>query len=361
MTKTGCGKKNLYIPLKRMFKNVTLISYYELFKQNNIASLPAKKKIEIANKKILDIFNQKNKKNNYQIFFSYLHTDNISKDLILQLPKDILKINYTTNFHQFELYKPLLQYYDISIYPSADARTSYEKYSKNSYYMPFAADPKSYRSSINKALEHYSFIGTAYGNRPIYCWRIFQNNIPFHLYGPNWSIGNFKRILRPIQALKDSYFSNSIDSTNKLLNERVIMELHSKFYQNIHGPVSDEDYINILHNSTGIINLPESRYGHFFDNPNVLLGANLRDFEVPMASGLLFTQRNKEIQEFYEEDKEAILFSNELELIDKLSFYLGKPELREKISKAGHKRAISSHTWENRFKLFFDFIDKEIF
>ena len=104
-------------------------------------------------------------------------------------------------FHQFELYKPLLQYYDISIYPSADARTSYEKYSKNSYYMPFAADPKSYRSSINKALEHYSFIGTAYGNRPYYIWRLLQSGVELKIFGPNWSLGGWAQPAWALEGL----------------------------------------------------------------------------------------------------------------------------------------------------------------
>ena len=354
-------ERNLYDPLKRMFKDITLVSYYGLFSQINLKKISKKNKIKTADKKILSIFKKNDSLKKYDIFFSYLHSENISNNLIEQLPKNILKINYTTNFHQFNLYKPLLSLYDVNIYASSDAKKSYEKESKNSYYMPFAAEASNYIPSSNKRLEHYSFVGTSYGQRSMYCWRVLQNNIPFEIYGANWLIGSYKKYLRPLQVLKDSYFSNSIDSTYKLLHEKIMLELYNKHPGHIHSALSDQNYVNVLHNSYGIINLPESRYDHSFENPNVLLGANLRDFEVPMSSGLLFTQRNKEILEFYEEDKEVILFSNELELIDKLLFYQKNPKLRLKISHASYQRAISSHTWDNRFKLFFNYIDKEVF
>jgi len=40
------------------------------------------------------------------------------------------------------------------------------------------------------------------------------------------------------------------------------------------------------------------------------MGRNLRDFEVPVSGGLYLTQFSDELTEFYEPDKEVLIFRN---------------------------------------------------
>ena len=42
--------------------------------------------------------------------------------------------------------------------------------------------------SINNSIKknELTFIGTPYGNRPYYLWRILQNELPLNIYGPFW-------------------------------------------------------------------------------------------------------------------------------------------------------------------------------
>jgi spore maturation protein CgeB len=60
-----------------------------------------------------------------------------------------------------------------------------------------------------------------------------------------------------------------------------------------------------------------------------------------------------ELTELFEPDKEMIVYRNEAEMLDKIIFYLSNPNLADAIRTAGHRRAISDHTSQSRFKSLF--------
>ncbi|HMD43749.1 MAG TPA: glycosyltransferase, partial [Candidatus Acidoferrum sp.] len=76
-------------------------------------------------------------------------------------------------------------------------------------------------------------------------------------------------------------------------------------------------------------------------------------FEVPMSGGFYLTEHQDELEEFFEIDSEIACYRNKDELIEKIRFYLKRPDLRERIRNAGRRRCLSDHTWENRFKAAF--------
>ena len=95
-------------------------------------------------------------------------------------------------------------------------------------------------------------------------------------------------------------------------------------------------------------------------NPNVLLGVNLRDFEVTMSGGFLITQFNKELPYFFKDGLEVVTFKNEYELVDKIKYYLKNESERKQISEGGYRRALMQHTWKNRFEKLFDYVKSYI-
>lgn len=80
------------------------------------------------------------------------------------------------------------------------------------------------------------------------------------------------------------------------------------------------------------------------------------EFEVLMSGGLYFTNYSDELAEFYEPDKEVVIFRNEHELLDKVKYYLKYPDNAEKVRKAGYERAINCNTYQKRFKDLFNLI-----
>lgn len=67
-----------------------------------------------------------------------------------------------------------------------------------------------------------------------------------------------------------------------------------------------------------------------------------RVFEIPACGTLMLAQRTETMLELYEEDKEAVYFSDADELVDKARFYLTHGQERERIAVAGRERCLRS-------------------
>jgi len=81
-----------------------------------------------------------------------------------------------------------------------------------------------------------------------------------------------------------------------------------------------------------------------------------RHFEVPACGGFLLTEPAEDLYNFYEYEKEIVIFNNLAELIEKIIYYLNHEEERKRIAQAGYERTLREHTWEKRFSEIFDTI-----
>ncbi|MEK7075481.1 MAG: glycosyltransferase, partial [Patescibacteria group bacterium] len=81
-----------------------------------------------------------------------------------------------------------------------------------------------------------------------------------------------------------------------------------------------------------------------------------RNFEVPACGGFLLTEPAEDLYNFYEYEKEIVIFNSLPELIKKTVYYLNHEEERKRIAQAGYERTLMEHTWGKRFSEFFDII-----
>ena len=124
----------------------------------------------------------------------------------------------------------------------------------------------------------------------------------------------------------------------------------------MHYPITDENMVKLYSESKIDLGFLE-----VFDNhdPSTITKQHLhlREFEAPMCGALYFTNYCDELTEFYEPDKEVIVFRNEHELLEKINYYLANPKKADEIRQAGFNRALQCHTYQKRFSDLFEVLN----
>lgn len=348
--------RNFYDPLIKLGHTVELfdIDSFVLKKGANPFSQKAK---NILSNELISEFQNAKKKTCFDIFFSYLHEGQIEPAAVKDISKSVFFINYTTNYHQFSMYKEIAKYANLNIYISKIAKEGFDKIGASSYYMPLAANPDFYKPSKNKTKD-IVFVGSTYGFRPYYNWRILQSGVDLKIYGPGWKAkNNGKTILRDFERMTKYFFLNREEKI-RILDERmrmnILFEINKNYKSSVFEPLSDDRFIERLATASIVVNVNESRYNHDYYNPKVLFGCNLREFETTMSGTFSLTQYSDELEDFFVDGEEVVSFKNEHELIDKLKYYTSHTEEIEKIASQGYLRALKDHTWQNRFNKLFN-------
>ena len=73
-----------------------------------------------------------------------------------------------------------------------------------------------------------------------------------------------------------------------------------------------------------------------------------RTFEVPGAGGFLLTEAAPGLERYFAIGREVATFESPSELVERVRYYLDRPDERDAMARAGHARAIAEHTYERR-------------
>ncbi len=76
-----------------------------------------------------------------------------------------------------------------------------------------------------------------------------------------------------------------------------------------------------------------------------------RCFEIPATKSLMLSEYSEDLNNMFEEEKEAAYFRSKEELLEKVKFYLANPEIRKNIAEAGYQRLLKDgHEVSDRVK-----------
>ena len=100
-----------------------------------------------------------------------------------------------------------------------------------------------------------------------------------------------------------------------------------------------------------------SRINLNFTIPNIKSGVPLRVWDVLASGGFLMTNFTAELLDFFEPDKELVIFESERELVEKCAYYLEHEDERERIAAAGKKKIQKEHSLKERIKTMLDIAD----
>ncbi len=81
---------------------------------------------------------------------------------------------------------------------------------------------------------------------------------------------------------------------------------------------------------------------------NLESGLNVRHFEITAYGGFMLTYWTPELASCFEVGRECDVFHDEAELLDKIAYYLDRPNERREIALAGQRRTLGEHLYSHR-------------
>ena len=353
--------RNLYEPLIDLGHDVYLFEYSSFNNKIIINGLGKDNKKELNNE-IIDQFEREHKKQPFDLFFSYLTDRETTSDLPQYINSmGVPTLNFScNNTHQFHTIEKISPHFTYNLHSEKNAAEKFREIDANPIWFPMAANPKYYQEySLEKEFD-VTFVGQNYALRPYYINHLLDNGIDVNVWGSGWREKEDLRLLREI-----FYFGKKYKDISKLAltmdrkksyyiaSQLAYLEfrnlLQKKYTRNFHHPLSDNNLVKMYSQSKislGFVEVWDHHQPGGIERSHV----HLREFEAPMSGALYCTGYTEELNEFYELDKEIIVYRCKSELLDKVKFYLSHPVEAERIRVAGYERALKCHTYQKRYE-----------
>jgi len=284
------------------------------------------------------------------LYIGYLWSIHILPEAIRQIGKlGIPTVLFFCNAaHQFHHVEEIAPFFDYCMVPEEQALKKYRSVGANPLHIQMAADPDFYRPVVGTQQYDVSFVGQKYLNRGDYIAYLAWHDIDVQVWGPGWwqlrtyvdnlplhrkfrrRFGNIKRKAQREFGINPTSYPLPYDSFGPILTDQEMVAVHSLSRIAL-------NFSEVVDEITG----------------QVKRHIRLRDFEIPMSGGLMFTGYQSELRTYYEIGKEIVCYDDEQELLDKCIYYLVHEDEAKKIRLAGHQRARRDHTWANRFRQLF--------
>ncbi len=261
------------------------------------------------------------------LFFSYFFDACVLPEGIDEIRKmGIRTVNwYCNGSYQLHLVKEISPHYDFCLVPEKFRLQDYVAMGARPIYCQEAANPQVYRPYDLPQEFDVTFVGQAYGDRPLLIRYLVEQGIPVQVWGHAWKKPDARWMPR------ETYES--------------ILAIPEELR---HDPLPDEDLVKMYSRSK--INLGFSTCGDtHLANSDRIVQVRLRDFEVPMSGGFYMVESIEELAEFFEMGREIVGYRGTEDLRNKIRYCLAHGSEREAIRRAGHERAQRDHTWQKRF------------
>jgi spore maturation protein CgeB len=272
---------------------------------------------------------------------------------------------YCNGSYQLHLVSEIAPHYDWCLVPEKFRLKDYVAMGARPIYCQEAANANIYRPYDLPVEFDVTFVGQAYGDRPVYINYLLEQGIDVRVWGWGWH--NFsteakapRRSSLPRRALLGARLLMS-ESGRQVLRQYSRRQPPENIPNTepravlpasvIGGALSDLELIQMYSRSK--INLGFSSCGDTHRTGERILQVRLRDFEVPMSGGFYIVEHMEELGEFFDIGKEIVCYTDKGDLADKIKYYLGHDDERERIRKAGHERCLRDHSWHKRFQMAF--------
>lgn len=264
--------------------------------------------------------------------------------------------------------KKMASHFDLLWLTSKETQHLYDTWGAKTMFAPFAANPFVYKYEQGSIIRKACFIGTPYGSRAKMINAISKSGSPVDLF-----FGRNKNTPAPVDNKIDVKFTLPFHSTSEVYWNRLKYKegrklLYCSFLNKvkkgqdldkneqvtIRPSVPFDDMVKMYSDYALAISFTSTETSDILKKP---VGRTfLRTFEVPMAGGIQICRYFEELNDYFEDGKEIIMYRTDEELVDKVKYILNKATDSEIISmkQAARQRSECEHTWMNRFKIAFD-------
>jgi spore maturation protein CgeB len=87
---------------------------------------------------------------------------------------------------------------------------------------------------------------------------------------------------------------------------------------------------------------------------------NMRLYEATGVGTLLLTDAGRNLVDLFEPGDEVVVYRDEDDLVEKITYFLEHDDEREAIARAGHERTLSEHTYAHRMKELAGLLQREL-
>lgn len=271
------------------------------------------------------------------LVFIFMYTDELSPDTIRRLRAKTTVLGwFSDDYWRFDNYS---RHYAPSFsWVATTYSKAPERYfaigQKNVIRSQFFCDTGSYVPIACDKDTAVSFVGLKNKGRAQLADAVRAAGIPLSLYGGGWDGGRLP------QAELTHLFSRSKINLN-------IISPRSLWERNSFGRLFARRSLNWF--------VPDF---HIVDNVRSWLASRIlqikcRPFEIAACGGFCISGYADDFESYYKENEEMVFYRSTDDLIQKIRYYLDRPEEREKIARAGYERTFREHTAEKRFAAMF--------
>jgi spore maturation protein CgeB len=257
--------------------------------------------------------------------------------------------------------------YDLVWLTSHETESLFRTWGAKTIVLPYAANPYVYLPRQASEILAVGFVGSLYGARGYRIKFLSDHQIDTRVYtnrqslSPPSSTSAQQQIRALASAIMEKSFLTTFPEGRRLLRGDIAKALRKRAEHAIsfgdsirfYDQVSVEEMARLY--SQFALSLGITEVWNTYLLPHPLYKLHLRTFEIPMCGGLQLTHRTPELEAYFEDEKEIILYDSDEEMIDKVRFYLQETQVNARFAMkhAAHVRALNEHTWMNRFEKIF--------
>ena len=355
-------KTNLHDPLVEMGHDVVLwdqdlLPYYDLDPASP-ATAPAR---DAFSERWVAAVEAAHQARPLDLVLTYLSDSHVVPEAVAGVRERVAPVInfFCNNVHQFHLVRRIAPAFTACLVPEREAMERYRTAGARPRFFPMAANPEIYRRLTVAESYDVTFAGQRYADRAAAILALCGAGVDAHAFGVGWPAagppgagggagsGPLAGAGRALAATLRG--RNPFIAARDRMAWRTLCARHP---QGVHGPVGDDEYVALFSRSR--ISLGFLVLGDTHRTWRPLRQVRLREFEGPMAGAFYMTGWLEELAEHYEIGREIVCYRSHGELVDLCRHYLAHPDERERIRRAGHERALRSHTWRHRFERLFD-------